>query len=67
MRGVSFNKQRDHYSVRVSVKGRDHFGGSFTTLDEAEVAAIAFRISLMTNNLVDRYAAYGVDKYNVAV
>ena len=57
IRGVSFDKARNLYAVCAKTCGENHFGGRFSTLEEAEAAAIALRNRLMTNNLIDRYSA----------
>lgn len=42
------------FRVGVCVKGQKHSGGTYSTLEEAETAAITLRNKLMTNNLLDR-------------
>lgn len=56
VRGVRFDESRGKYLVQAKHEGRNHFGGRFTTLEEAERAAVALRNRLMTNNLIDRAA-----------
>lgn len=51
-RGVTWNNGR--WMVRVKHSGRDHFGGRYTDVNEANRAAIALRDRLMNNNLEDR-------------
>lgn len=56
VRGVAWDKQRRRYEVYATVNRKKHYGGRYSTLEEAEAAAIALRNSLMTNNLLDRRA-----------
>lgn len=58
IRGVSLDK-RGKYAVSAKVAGKTFHGGRFDTLDEAEQAAIALRLRVMTNNLIDRYSVAG--------
>ena len=52
VRGVTWNDNR--YVVQVKSRGVLYRGGRFTSLEEAERAAIALRNRLHTNNLRDR-------------
>ena len=54
VRGVIFSSSGKRYVAQTKVAGKHHYGGTYATLAEAEVAAIALRIRLMTNNLIDR-------------
>lgn len=56
VRGVSWDEQRRCYEVSATANRKKHHGGRYSTLEEAEAAAIALRNSLMTNNLLDRRA-----------
>jgi len=53
VRGVSWDKARQSWSVNVKTRYVKRFGGRFHTLAEAEAAAIALRNQLMTNNRSD--------------
>lgn len=57
VRGVTWNNREAAWSVRVRVHGRLHHGGYFQEIPDAERAAIALRMELMTNNLIDRRTA----------
>jgi hypothetical protein len=52
VRGVS--KYRNKWRAKVGHAGIQYYLGQFETLHEAEVAAIAKRNELFTNNLLDR-------------
>lgn len=52
VRGVFLQKGR--WRVQVKAGGRIHSGGLFDHLEDAEAAAVALRLKLMENNLVDR-------------
>lgn len=55
VRGVfPMEKRKTGYFVSVKVHDVMHYGGVFQTVEEAEVAAIALRNQVMTNNLADR-------------
>lgn len=54
VRGVSRTKEGNRWRVRVKHNYREHNGGAFTTLAEAEAAAIALRNQLFTHNDKDR-------------
>lgn len=54
IRGVSWSKGNQKWLTQTSYRGRKHYGGYFTDLDEAEAAVIALRCSLHTNNELDR-------------
>lgn len=56
VRGVSWNRVHKRWIARANVNGKEYYGGRFTTIAEAEVAAIALRNRVMTNNVVDRRA-----------
>lgn len=53
-RGVTWDKTRGIWIVRVGHNGRGYYGGRFENIDEANRAAIALRNKLHTNNLKDR-------------
>lgn len=53
IRGVHRNGG-NHWSVRIGHNGALHYGGRFTSLADAERAAVALRNSLHTNNIADR-------------
>lgn len=57
VRGVHWEARRQKWHVRARHNGRDHHGGYFTSIEEAEAAAIALRNSLFTHNDLDRAAA----------
>lgn len=50
-RGVTWNKERKKWHVRVRHNRQCHSGGHFTDLREAEQAAIALRNKLFTHNI----------------
>lgn len=54
IRGVGRTKEGDRWRVRVKHNYREHYGGTFGTLDEAEAAAIDLRNRLFTHNDRDR-------------
>lgn len=45
------------YRARVAHNGKTHYLGLFTTIQEADAAALAKRLELHTNNLLDRKAS----------
>lgn len=53
-RGVSFNKRRGRWFAQAHHQGKNHFGGSFASEDEAAIAARALRNRLYTHNALDR-------------
>lgn len=53
IRGVHFDKSSSRWSAFVGHNGRRINVGRFNTAEEAEVAVIAKRIELYTNNLLD--------------
>jgi hypothetical protein len=57
IRGVSWSKVARKWTVFVRHNRRNHYGGVFVDIKEAEAAAIALRNELHTNNLQDRRAA----------
>jgi hypothetical protein len=57
VRGVTWREERKQYRVTVGHNYHQYFGGHFTTLAEAEAAAIALRNRLFTHNDVDRRAS----------
>lgn len=57
VRGVSWHSSKKRWCVKVGHQGRKYHGGQFVDLHEAEQAAVALRMRLMTNNLADRSAA----------
>lgn len=57
VRGVYRDAKNGRYRVSVRHHRKHHHGGSFITLAEAEIAAIALRNRLFTNNLADRELA----------
>lgn len=58
VRGVfSQGRNKPRYFVSVMVNRVAHYGGTFDTVAEAEVAAVALRNELMSNNLLDRRPA----------
>lgn len=56
VRGVSWNKGAKKYEARAGKDGRIHYAGTYSTVAEAEAAAVALRNTLFTNNLADRAA-----------
>ena len=56
VRGVYWANNRKKWRVSVQHNKKKYEGGLFDSLEEAEVAAIALRNKLFTNNLVDRDA-----------
>lgn len=54
IRGVRRSKRGSRWEVDVRHYGLNYYGGSFTDLHEAELAAIALRNQLFTHNDVDR-------------
>jgi hypothetical protein len=57
VRGVHWYRTRNNWRVEVTHNRRAYFGGYFTSLADAEAAAIELRNALHTNNLKDRSAA----------
>ena len=55
--GVCWSNRRSKYIVQARVNGRGYYGGQYDDLAEAEAAAIALRLRVMTNNLADRRAS----------
>lgn len=56
VRGVYYD-HRGYYYVQVTHNGKRHCGRTYSSLDEAELAAIALRNSLYTHNNTDRRAS----------
>lgn len=54
VRGVGWNCSDKKWVARVRHKGRNHFAGAFSSLADAEAAAIAKRLELFTHNDADR-------------
>lgn len=54
VRGVSWNTSKGRWGVFVGHYGKSHFGGWFTEVDVAEVAAVKLRNELHTHNALDR-------------
>jgi hypothetical protein len=54
IRGVHYNKRTGRFHAYASSGGKSYFAGLFSTASEAEAAAVAKRLELHTNNLVDR-------------
>jgi hypothetical protein len=54
VRGVSLNPRTRKWYARVTHQRRGHNAGPFKTMPEAEVAVVALRNALFTNNLTDR-------------
>lgn len=57
IRGVFFETRTGKYFVKATRLGVHHYGGSYSTLEEAERAAIALRCRVMTHNDADRRPA----------
>lgn len=57
IRGVSWNKSKRTWQVFVRKDNSSRFGGYFSSIKDAEAAAISLRNELFTNNLVDRKVA----------
>jgi hypothetical protein len=55
-RGVFWNKNARKFEARAGHNGKLHYAGIYPTRAEAEVAVIALRNTLHTNNLADRAA-----------
>ena len=53
VRGVSWSKDKNKWRVTAMHNGKQHFGGYFTDIKEAETSAINLRNKLFTNNLYD--------------
>jgi len=47
IRGVSWEKRSNKWVVEASCNGKKYFGGRYTSLEEAEVAAITLRLRIM--------------------
>ena len=56
VRGVSWDKRRQWWTVNVMHQRRNHYGGSYRNLSEAEAAVVALRNRLHTHNDLDRVA-----------
>ena len=56
-RGVKWNKDRRKWEASVKKDGRSYYCGLFTSAEEAGQAALAKRLELQTNNLLDRKAS----------
>lgn len=54
IRGVSWNASKGRWGVFVCHHGKQHFGGWFTDIEDAESAAISLRNDLYTHNSMDR-------------
>lgn len=61
VRGVGFDRSRGKWTVIVTHHGKSYHGGRFPLdkLAEAEVAAIALRNKLFTNNTLDKVSVDG--------
>lgn len=57
VQGVYVCKSTGRYAVQVGHEGRNHWGGRFESLEQAEQAARALRNSLFTHNIHDRRAS----------
>jgi len=57
VRGVSFNRHKQKWEVSAMSAGKSHYGGQFTSLKDAELAAIELRLRVQTHNAVDRRGA----------
>lgn len=57
VRGVHWDAKSKNWRVRVKHNYREHRGGNYPTIAEAEAAAIALRNKLFTHNNADRVAA----------
>ena len=53
-RGVYYSRTEKRYRVQVTHNGKRYFGGSFTTAEPANKAAIELRNKLHTHNDLDR-------------
>ena len=54
VRGVSWDKRTRRFRVYATSNYRQHYGGTYRTLEEAEAAAVALRARIHTNSLSDR-------------
>lgn len=54
VRGVSWEASRKKWLVQVMHNRKNHNGGRYDSLSEAEAAAIALRNRLFTHNSLDR-------------
>ncbi|QWY79695.1 endonuclease [Arthrobacter phage Persistence] len=54
VRGIGFDRRKGKYRARVHHFKKEIFVGYFSTVEEAEVAVVAKRNELFTNNLADR-------------
>jgi hypothetical protein len=54
IRGVTWGKRQKKWHVQVTHQGKNHHGGYFRDLGEAEAAAIELRNRLFTHNDADR-------------
>ena len=57
VRGVYYDKRRGYYYVQVTSNSKRHCGGTYSSVTDAERAAIALRDQLFTHNDTDRRAA----------
>lgn len=57
IRGVHFEKRRNKWCVQVTHQGKNHYGGGYTTAEEAEQAAKALRLRLFTHSEADKDTA----------
>lgn len=56
-RGVGLVKRTGRYRARAHHNGREYFGGTYLTIEEAAEAAKQLRLSLFTHNDLDRRAS----------
>lgn len=54
VRGVIWRKEDRRWSVQVGHNRKNHYGGVFDSIQDAERAAVALRLKLYTHNDVDR-------------
>jgi len=57
VRGVSWNKRLQQWQAYAARNGKRSHGGYYDSIPEAEAAAIALRMRIQTNNILDRVAA----------
>lgn len=57
VRGVGFDKRRNLWRVQVTHNYKNHQGGHYETIGEAEQAARELRNRLFTHNILDRQGA----------
>ena len=62
VRGVYRSSNGRKWVVKVGHARRAHHGGTYATLAEAESAAIALRLALQTNNLLDQVPDPGLSR-----